>query len=181
MLVDMAFHDNPLSLSHRDPDNWRTEIRDGGVYIYFQGERSLGAERLGPGVYGSRCLEDVVNMFSDYEVVRDYPEWPEMEEYFSKARKLGYHPPRLDAWSQYGVADNLHQIRRRYRHFWATERMFVLQVFMVCKDDEPKDGGWRWHKWGPYIGTQNPRCEYIAHEPKIREVICFSFVEVKSK
>jgi hypothetical protein len=40
-------------------------------------------------------------------------------------------------------------------------------------------GGWRWHKWGPYIGTQEPKCEYIHDEPEIEEVFTYHVYELK--
>ena len=38
--------------------------------------------------------------------------------------------------------------------------------------------GWRWHKWGPYIGTQDPQCEYLADEPEIKEVFVYRFIQL---
>ena len=37
------------------------------------------------------------------------------------------------------------------------------------KDESPKDG-WRWHKWGPYIGTQKPQHEYLYDDTHIDTV-----------
>ena len=32
------------------------------------------------------------------------------------------------------------------------------------KGNKGKGGGWRWHKWGEYIGKLNPQCEYLDDE-----------------
>jgi hypothetical protein len=46
----------------------------------------------------------------------------------------------------------------------------------VRKDDQPKQGGWRWHKWGPYIGTHEKQFEYLADEEGIERVFCYHIV-----
>lgn len=42
-------------------------------------------------------------------------------------------------------------------------------------------GGWRWHKWGPYIGTQQPQCEYLDDEPEIEMVYVAHIYELRVK
>ena len=41
-------------------------------------------------------------------------------------------------------------------------------VFFVHIAKEPhnagRGGGWRWHKWGEYIGDHEPQCEYLDDE-----------------
>jgi hypothetical protein len=49
----------------------------------------------------------------------------------------------------------------------------------ISKKDQPYVGGWRWHKWGKYIGDQNPMCEYIADEPEIDFVYVYNLYKVK--
>lgn len=84
-----------------------------------------------------------------------------------------------NAWT-YGVADNLEQVVNFYNknedgYFKGNHVIFCGKV--VKNPDEPCSG-WRWHKWGPYIGTQNPKCEYINDEPEITEVIVFSIYKI---
>lgn len=40
------------------------------------------------------------------------------------------------------------------------------------------EGGWRWHKWGPYIGVQNPQCEYLYDEKNIDVVYTYHIYEI---
>jgi hypothetical protein len=80
----------------------------------------------------------------------------------------------------YGVADNLEQIVDLYNKneegwFYGNH---VILCCKVTKDPDSPCSGWRWHKWGPYIGTQNPQCEYLNDEPEIDEVIIFSIYKV---
>ena len=80
--------------------------------------------------------------------------------------------------SYYGVADNIEQIINLYntRDFFSGNHVILLTK--VTKNPDEPFSGWRWHKWGEYIGTQNHKCEYLNDEPEIDEVICFSIYQV---
>lgn len=74
----------------------------------------------------------------------------------------------------YGVADNLDQIKNYFKDVINNPNVnFAISFVRLKKENEPKKGGWRWHKWGEYIGMQNPQCEYLADEPEIEEVLVF--------
>ncbi|MCW4050515.1 MAG: hypothetical protein NWE89_12355 [Candidatus Bathyarchaeota archaeon] len=77
----------------------------------------------------------------------------------------------------FGVCDNVDQLLAACPELEALGREFVVTVTVVRKAEQPAEGGWRWHKWGEYIGTQNPQCEYIHDEPEIEEVLCFHIYE----
>jgi hypothetical protein len=69
--------------------------------------------------------------------------------------------------SEYGVADNVEQIKEYFKdEISDTENKYVISLTPVGqdKDNKGKGGGWRWHKWGPYIGILNRECEYIDDE-----------------
>ena len=82
-----------------------------------------------------------------------------------------------NAWN-FGVADNAEQVVAYYN---ANEDGYFHgnHVILLREIVKGKDGGWRWHKWGRYIGTQNPQCEYLADEPEIEKVVCFSIYKVR--
>ena len=40
-------------------------------------------------------------------------------------------------------------------------------------------GGWRWHKWGEYIGKHNPQYEYLDHESGIDYVLVWKLCPVE--
>lgn len=71
---------------------------------------------------------------------------------------------------QYGVADTAEQVMA---HFEPIDAEMVIFVTPVVKAHEPSSGGWRWHKWGTYIGTKKPTAEYLHDEPEIEQVYCF--------
>jgi hypothetical protein len=89
--------------------------------------------------------------------------------------KLDYedeYPGRLS----YGVADSWEQVLNYdiiKEEYVDSARRFVMAFEHLRKD---KDTGWRWHKWGQYIGVQSPQCEYLSEEPIIEEVITFHFL-----
>lgn len=84
----------------------------------------------------------------------------------------------------YGVADSIEQIKEYFKEeIENTERKFFIYVTPVTQEKENKGqgGGWRWHKWGEYIGNLNPQCEYLDDEDfgdDFECVWCFSIVEV---
>lgn len=67
----------------------------------------------------------------------------------------------------YGVADNIEQIKEYYKEEIAdVNKKYVIALTPVWQNKENKNkfDGWRWHKWGEYIGKLNPQCEYLDDE-----------------
>lgn len=85
---------------------------------------------------------------------------------------------RYELWSSesaiptYGVADNYQQVIDKYS-LDTVDVPLVLFITEVRKDEQYESGGWRWHKWGEYIGDQEPTREYLYDEPHIESVVCF--------
>jgi len=84
----------------------------------------------------------------------DYETFPEA---------LGTHPVH---WLEpYGVCDTAQQVLDIYPILQKDEdRAFIVMFTPVLKVNQSSDGGWRWHKWGSYIGKENPECEYLYNE-----------------
>jgi hypothetical protein len=84
-----------------------------------------------------------------------------------------------DGPCSYGVADNWEQVINHEYGEWyiKSPHRYVMSFETLRKKDQHKEG-WRWHKWGEYIGKQEPKCEYLADEPIIEEVITFRFNKV---
>lgn len=84
----------------------------------------------------------------------------------------------------YGVADNIQQIKEYYKEEIAdTEKKYAIALTPVWqeKENKGKGGGWRWHKWGEYIGKLNPQCEYLDDEDfndDFKYVLCFNIYSV---
>ena len=77
----------------------------------------------------------------------------------------------------YGVCDNVEQLLEKCPELEASDRQFVVAMHRIVKKEQPPKGGWRWHKWGEYIGIQNPMCEYLHDEPIIEEVYVYHIYE----
>jgi len=83
--------------------------------------------------------------------------------------------------SAYGVCDNEDQVIEKCPELQDEEREFVITLTRVEKANEPPYGGWRWHKWGPYIGTHKPEHEYLYDEEGIERVFVYHIYERKSE
>lgn len=79
-----------------------------------------------------------------------------------------------------GVCDNYHQITEKYKEILSNpEKNYVIGLSTVKRENQSEDGGWRWHKWGSYIGTQNPQHEYLYDDKHIDKVFCFHIYEIE--
>lgn len=81
--------------------------------------------------------------------------------------------------STYGVCDYPNQVVEKYPILKEHPAKFFISFVRIRRDEQSEDGGWRWHKWGDYIGTRKPQCEYIHDEPEIEEVYTFSIYELE--
>lgn len=85
--------------------------------------------------------------------------------------------PRGLPVESYGVCDSPDQLLAKCPEIEASGRMFVVTVTEVRRDAQDAEGGWRWCKWGPYIGDHEPQREYLADEPVIERVFCYHIYE----
>ena len=76
----------------------------------------------------------------------------------------------------YGVADNIEQIKKLYEKVLDKSKEYVCLATPIQKGE---NGGWRWHKWGPYIGSQKPTMEYLDEEKLIDLVFVYHIHEVQ--
>ena len=85
----------------------------------------------------------------------------------------------------YGVCDNYQQILERDKRIKALEKWkgfeFVIIISEIRKKDEPPRDGWRWEKWGSYIGDQNTMTDYLYDEPEIENVYVYSTYRVQER
>jgi hypothetical protein len=65
----------------------------------------------------------------------------------------------------YGVADNIEQIKEYYKEEVLDKtKKYAICITPVWQDQQSSKDGWRWHKWGGYIGKLNPQYEYLYDE-----------------
>jgi hypothetical protein len=80
---------------------------------------------------------------------------------------------------EYGVCDTPEQFIGRYKAaLEASPHSFVVSFTIVRKSEQYAQGGWRWHKWGPYIGDKERQCEYLYDEPEIDQATVYHIYEI---
>ena len=75
------------------------------------------------------------------------------------------------------AGDNYQQILDQCPMLKDSDRQFFITIKSVKKENQDPDGGWRWHKWGPYIGTHEITTEYLYDEPIVEEVFVYHIYE----
>lgn len=93
---------------------------------------------------------------------------PGYEEYAD----LGEH-------NSYGVCDDAANLLEKMTVLQDPSRQFVVTLTEVKRDlsNKGQGDGWRWHKWGPYIGKRTPTTEYLDDEPEIERVYVYHVYE----
>jgi len=120
------------------------------------GGRETKTKRIREGIYE-------IGHFGSSNFLRGYEDYPEL------------------SIESYGVCDNLEQILEQCPELSCEVRQFVITMTLLEKSAEPAEGGWRWHKWGPYIGIHEPQCEYLYDEPVIERVYVYHIYEKENK
>jgi hypothetical protein len=86
--------------------------------------------------------------------------------------------------ASHGVADSVEQLKEYFKdEIEDPSRRYFIACTPVFQDRENRGrgGGWRWHKWGEYIGKLDPQHEHLDDEDfgdDFEYVICFSINEV---
>lgn len=78
----------------------------------------------------------------------------------------------------FGVCDYPEQVIEKFPTIKRSQRKFFITFSPIGKEEQPEKGGWRWKKWGPYIGEKEPQEEYLYDEPEIEKVYTFHVFEV---
>lgn len=58
-------------------------------------------------------------------------------------------------------------------------QFILLLTPIINSHDKSSWGGWRWHKWGEYIGKHTPQYEYLDHENGIDYVLVWKLCPVE--
>jgi hypothetical protein len=88
-----------------------------------------------------------------------------------------------DDINYYGVCDNASQLIEYYNKLIANKELDnnkTYGLFLVphFKSSQPEKWGWRWEKWGEYIGVQKSVSDYLYDEPNIEMVYSFNIYEI---
>lgn len=85
-----------------------------------------------------------------------------------------------DLFNSYGVVDHWTQLP--LKRLDGDDRPLLVFLGRHAKADQSPRGGWRWHKWGPYLGVfreQAAAHEYLYDTPDVVEVWSYQVVELK--
>jgi len=77
-------------------------------------------------------------------------------------------------FKSYGVCDSPEQFDAVLGRMLDNDRAsYVVGFTPIFRKHQPPHDGWRWEKWGPYIGTREQTADYLADEKDIDLVFCF--------
>jgi hypothetical protein len=135
------------------------------------------AEEIEPGVYKTGLnFEHSIEQFTDFKAINTYDNvGPD-----GRPIVVDYNAPLSEQFktigqgiNPYGISDNVEQIKAKFKDAMESSNPVVIAYTEIRRDEQPAQGGWRWHKWGEYIGTQDSQCEYIHDEPNIESVFVY--------
>lgn len=98
----------------------------------------------------------------------------------NKENYFDFDSPEHEYLGAYGVCDNINQVKEKYENWFSRPDLkFCVSFTSVKKAEQESEGGWRWHKWGEYIGTKNPQHEYLYDEGEdINEVFVYHIYQL---
>lgn len=133
------------------------------ISLLTTGSLNFGAQRLAPGVYKSSSFShDYIHGIRDFD--NHYPTLTHVEG---------------GRFGSFGVCDNWQQVVGQCKELRASDPQgYVLTITPVTRAEQESRGGWRWHKWGSYIGDQEPCHEYLYDDKHIDLVYTYSVIRV---
>lgn len=81
-------------------------------------------------------------------------------------------------FSEYGVCDTPEQLLEKI-DLESPKEKFVVFYVQIRRKEQPMDGGWRFHKWGPYIGNHEIEHEYLYDQKDINVVYTYHIYQIK--
>ena len=143
------------------------------MLIDFEPSQSRVLERVETGLYCPLTWEYTELLDNSAEWHWGSFDWPEMPRDDAAGRLRFFHK-WLDSdhyFYEYGTCDSIEQFKTTdsYRGIVAAPWP-LLVTFRLFKKSDEFDGGYRWHKNGPYLGTLRQECEYLKDEPVIEEI-----------
>lgn len=115
-------------------------------------------------------ITSLFNFKNTIENPQSVNEWPLL------GKIIKFEDNEIGSLSPYGVCDTIEQVLNLYENdLDHPDRLFFITFTPIIKND---NGGWRWHKWGSYIGNHTPTTEYLDDETDIDRVMCYHIHEI---
>lgn len=108
----------------------------------------------------------LIGHFGSSHFLRNYKHYPEIPH---------------ETYDCCGVCDSPEQLLEKIPELVTDPRKFLVTVTEINRDEQPDNGGWRWHKWGEYIGDKEPTMEYLYDESEIEQVYVYHIYEKVNK
>lgn len=92
------------------------------------------------------------------------------------------HTNKIYVSYPYGVCDNYQQIIEREEdiyHYMNSDEKFCIVMTPIRKEEQPEEDGWRWGKWGNYIGDRVSEAEYLYDEPNVDLVYVYQIYKIE--
>jgi len=140
------------------------------------------AKELEPGIYQTKLNFHMgMRQYTDFSPISSHERLGKdglPKKYEQDSSIMDYFENTIES---YGIADNVEQIKQYYQDQINSDAKIVINLTEIRKDNQPENGGWRWEKWGKYIGTRESKADYIYDEPEIDSVYVFHVYSVKPK
>lgn len=180
MLIDIKFDQKRLDKKLLKMKNYIKEQKLDVDILEFRSKLEDFFIRLKRGIYLTNLnfehdLEEISNIKIDYDHM--YQSFSPKSWEDVKSGKFDLATSR----ENFGVCDNYKQILKRYPELKHSDRNFIVSLTPIKKSDEPSNYGWRWEKWGKYIGHQKVVATYLANEPFIDEIYVYHIFEIDKK
>jgi len=144
---------------------YNPQVDSDGVYIFS----GFGIEHL---------IDENVSFISDPVFLRKNGETKKVVD--SEILDLNIYDTYDEVLYGYGVCDNAQQVIDKFE-LNSLEKQYTVILTPIFKEKEPPADGWRWNKWGEYIGIQKPTAEYIYDESEIDMVFVYSVYQWEDK
>lgn len=146
-------------------------------------ERIFYVNELEPGFYNAyHNFDEHINAYTDFKAANiqdriDY-EGKEVIFDFKGSSYISYYKNTLGT---YGIADNIEQIKSKYREIIMSNTPVVFSVFQIEKKEEPPEDGFCFREHGDYIGVESIVSSFLYDEPFIESVLFFKIIVLEHK
>ncbi len=126
--------------------------------------------------------ENLINNATHYELYSRYTALPYgVSDNASQVLDNLYH-----ALEVYLTKDSTYDFfsrgKRLYRYLTEhPDAVYFIRFTPVFNHHNGAIGGWRWHKWGRYLGKHTPQCEHLDEEENIDYALIWRLYPLKKK
>lgn len=134
--------------------------------------------------WGNLNPENLIDHASAYETYKHWPASSLAYGVSDNATQVFNHLKQ--ALETYLTKDSTHSFFIRGKRLYKfladnPDAVYLIRFYPVFNHHDGKTGGWRWHKWGSYLGKHTPKCQYLNEEKNIDYVLLWHLYPLKKK